>query len=112
MARRAIEDALHGAPDMAADPRVQARKAELIAGVELTLDAIRSLAGSDVADPLTDPTTLARAVIAGILDAPHLRNNPYARGEIITRIVGGASVAVDRAGRPLPERARVAALLR
>jgi methylmalonyl-CoA mutase cobalamin-binding subunit len=112
MARRAIEDALHGAPDMAADPRVQARKAELIADVQVTLDAIRSLARSDVADPLTDPTTLARAVTAGILDAPHLRNNPYARGEIITRIVGGASVAVDRAGRPLPERARVAALLR
>jgi len=116
MARRAIEDALRGAPAgppaMAADPQVQARKTELIADVQVTLCAIRSLAGPDVADPFTDPATLARAVTSGILDAPHLRNNPHARGEIITRIMGGACVAVDRAGRPLPETARLAAFLR
>jgi len=112
MARRAIEDAVRGAPDMAADPRVQARKAELIADVQVTLGAIRSLAGPDVTDPFTDPATLARAVSSGILDAPHLRNNPHARGEIITRTVGGACVAVDPAGRPLPETVRLAAFLR
>jgi hypothetical protein len=112
MARRAIEDAVRGAPAMAADPRVQARKAELITDVQVTLGAIRSLAGPDVTDPFTDPATLARAVSSGILDAPHLRNNPHARGEIITRTVGGACVAVDHAGRPLPETVRLAAFLR
>jgi hypothetical protein len=112
IARRAIENALQGAPGMAADPRVQARKGELISEAQVTLEAIRSLAPQDVADPFTDPGTLARAVTVGILDAPHLRNNPYARGEILTRVVQGACVAVDSAGRPLPERTRLARLLR
>ena len=82
VARRAIENAVAGAPDMTADPRVQARKQELIAEAELTLDAIRALAKPDVPDPLTDPATLARAVTIGILDAPHLRNNRYACGRV------------------------------
>jgi methylmalonyl-CoA mutase cobalamin-binding subunit len=110
LARRAIENALRGAPDMAADPRVQARKSELVGEVQLTLEAIRSLAAPGVADPLADPTTLARAVTSGILDAPHLRNNPYAPGRSITRIVDGACAAVDRAGRPLSESARLGGL--
>ena len=103
VARRAIENAVAGAPDMTVDPRVQARKQELIAEAQVTLDAIRALAGPEVADPLTDPATLARAVTSGILDAPHLRNNPYGRGRVITRIdERGACVAVDAAGHPLP----------
>ena len=55
VARRAIENALAGAPDMTLDPRVQARKRELIAEAQVTLDAIRALAGPEVADPLADP---------------------------------------------------------
>jgi methylmalonyl-CoA mutase cobalamin-binding subunit len=112
IARRAVENALRGAPDMTADPHVQERKAHLIGEAQATLDAICASAGPETEDPLADPATLARAVTSGILDAPHLRNNPYARGEVITRIVGGACLAVDGAGRPLPETARVAALLR
>jgi hypothetical protein len=107
LARRAIQNALRGAPDMTADPAVQARRTELVAEARVTLEAIRSLAAPGVADPLTDPATLARAVTSGILDAPHLRNNPFARGEIITRIVDGACVAVDSDGRPLPEAKRL-----
>jgi methylmalonyl-CoA mutase cobalamin-binding subunit len=112
VARRAIENALAGAPDMTLDPRVQARKVELIAEAQITLEAIRRLAGPGVADPLTDPATLARAVTSGILDAPHLRNNPYARGQIVTRIdERGACVAVDPAkGRGLLEEKRIASL--
>ncbi|MFH1909046.1 MAG: methionine synthase, partial [Chloroflexota bacterium] len=107
LARRAIENALRGAPDMTAGPAVQARRTELVAEARVTLEAIRSLAAPGVADPLTDPATLARAVTSGLLDAPHLRNNPFARGEIITRIVDGACVAVDSDGRPLPEAKRL-----
>jgi methylmalonyl-CoA mutase cobalamin-binding subunit len=112
IARRAVEDAMRGAPDMAADPLVLARKAQLITEAQHTLDAIRSLAGNDVADPFTDPPTLARSVTSGILDAPHLRSNPYARGQITTRVVDGACVAVDGAGSLLPETERLAKLLR
>ncbi|PKO23671.1 MAG: methionine synthase [Chloroflexi bacterium HGW-Chloroflexi-1] len=96
VARRAIENALRGAPDMAFDPRVQARQAELIAEAQVTLEAMRGLAGPGVADPLTDPRTLARAVTSGLLDAPHLKANRFARGQISTRIdERGACVAVD-----------------
>lgn len=112
LAQRAIENALRGQPDMTADPLVQERKEELVREAQVTLEAIRTLAGPDVPDPLTDPATLARAVTTGILDAPHLRNNPYARGEIVTRVdERGACVAVDPAtGRPLSEEERLARL--
>ena len=74
---------------------------ELVAEAQVTLDAIRRLGAPDVADPFTDPATLARAVTSGILDAPHLRNNPFARGQIVTRIDRrGACVAVDASERP------------
>lgn len=112
LARRAIENALRGQPDMAADPAVQQRKEELVRETQVTLEAIRALAGPDVPDPLTDPATLARAVTSGVLDAPHLRNNPFARGQVVTRIDDrGACVAVDPAtGRVLSEEERMAGL--
>jgi methylmalonyl-CoA mutase cobalamin-binding subunit len=114
VARRAVENALRGAPDMTRDPRVQERKEELIAEAQVTLEAIRELAGPGVEDPLTDPATLARAVTTGVLDAPHLKNNPYARGIVVTRIdERGACVAVDPAsGRPIAEKERIQRLLR
>jgi len=112
LARRAIENALNGQPDLAADPAVQLRREELADEARLTLEAIRQLAGPGVDDPWLDPATLARAVAGGILDAPHLRNNPYARGQIATRVDGrGACVAVDpHTRRPLTERERLAGL--
>ena len=112
LARRAIENALRGQPDMTADPVVQQRKEELMREAQVTLEAIRALGGPDVADPLTDPATLARAVTAGVLDAPHLRNNPFAQGRIVTRIDSrGACVAVDPVtGRALSEEERISRL--
>jgi hypothetical protein len=110
VARRAIEDALAGAPDMRLDPRVQQRMHELVTEAQVTLAAIRRLGTPEVADPFTDPATLARAVTSGILDAPHLRNNMFARGQIATRIDRrGACVVVESvSGRPLPEAERLA----
>jgi hypothetical protein len=113
LARRAVENAVRGQPDMAADPAVQARKEELVCEARVTIEAIRALAGPGVPDPLTDPATLARAVATGILDAPHLCNNPFARGEIVTALdARGACVAIDPdTGRAIPERERVARIL-
>jgi hypothetical protein len=112
MARRVIENVLRGAPDLTADPAVQARKEELLREARVTLDAIRALAGADVSDPFLDATTLVRAVTSGILDAPHLRNNDFARGEIVVRVDDrGACVAVEpSSGRPVPEKERIARL--
>jgi hypothetical protein len=112
LARRAIENALHGQPDMTADPMIQERVEELVREAQVTLGAIRALAESGVRDILTDPGTLARAVTTGVLDAPHLRNNPFARGQIAARIDNrGACVAVDPAsGKPIGEEERIASL--
>jgi hypothetical protein len=110
LARRAIENNLRGAPDLTADPLVQTRKVELISEAKVTLEAIQRLAQSGVSDPLVDAPTLARAVTMGILDAPQLRNNPYGRGQIITRLLQGKCLAVDRNGHPLTEAERLAQL--
>ena len=112
LARRSIENALHGQPDMTADPVVQERTQELVREAQVTLRAIRMLAMPDIVDPFIDPATLARAVKAGVLDAPHLRGNPYARGQIATCIDGrGACMAIDsETGWPLSEEVRIARL--
>ncbi len=112
LANRAIENALAGQPDMSVDPIVQDRKTELISEARVTLDAIRALSGSQVKDALSDPATLTKAVSAGIMDAPQLRNNPFARGEIVTRIdKRGACIAVDQnGGEEISEEQRIAAL--
>jgi hypothetical protein len=110
MARRAIENALRGAPDMGADPAVQRRKQELMAEAGVTLQAIRNLAGPGVADPWSDPATLAKAVTSGMLDAPQLKNNPFGRGQIRSLIVDGKCVAVAAEGRPISESERLAQL--
>jgi hypothetical protein len=77
----------------------------------VTLEAIKALAPESASDPLIDPETLAQAVRIGILDAPHLKNNPFARGIIQTRIIDGACEATDAAGNPTPEGARIYHLL-
>ena len=111
MARQAIENALKGQPDMLADPVIQARKDHLIAEAQVTLQAIRNLAGPEVQDPLTDPATLGKAVREGILDAPHLRASKIARGSIQTRIINGGCEAIDTDNQPLPERKRLVEFL-
>jgi methylmalonyl-CoA mutase cobalamin-binding subunit len=112
LARRSVENAYRGQPDMTADPAIQLRKEELVREASVTLDAIRALAEPGVADPFVDPATLARAVTGGVLDAPHLRNNPFARGQIDTRIdARGACIAADSdTGQPLSERERIGRL--
>jgi methylmalonyl-CoA mutase cobalamin-binding subunit len=107
IARRAIENAVGGAPDGSFDPAVQRRKEKLIAEAGVTLEAIRDLAGPGVGDPWTDAASLAKAVTSGILDAPQLKNNPFARGKVRTHIVNGMCVAVDPDGQPMSETARL-----
>jgi hypothetical protein len=85
LARRSIENGLVQ-PDMSYDPVVQERKEQLIAESIEMIKNITSLAPDDVEDPLADPATLENAVTSGILDAPQLINNPFARGEIRTMI--------------------------
>ena len=110
MAQQVIGTALYGQPDMTADPGVQARAGELVEEAHVLLEAIRRLGADAAEDPLSDPATLARAVQAGLLDAPQLQRNRFARGEIRSRTINGAVLAVDAEGHPLTERQRLKGL--
>ncbi|MDY6846279.1 MAG: cobalamin B12-binding domain-containing protein [Chloroflexota bacterium] len=112
MARQAIENAIKGQPDMTGDPTIQKRIKRLVQEVQVTLGAIRDLANDSVEDPLIEPEVLGQAVRVGILDAPHLKNNPFALGKIRTRIVEGASQAVNSSGESLSEEERISKLLK
>jgi hypothetical protein len=111
MARRSIQNALTGQPLMAADPSVIARKEELIQEAQVTLKAISKLDSHKKTDPFLDAETLTKAVQVGILDAPHLMNNPFALGKVRTRIINGMCLAVDEHNRDLREEQRLAAYL-
>ena len=111
MAQRAIENALRGAPDMAADPVVQRRRTALRNDAMTIIRAIRGLGSGSHGDPLLDVEVLAQSVELGLLDAPHLRGSPLACGRVRTQAVEGAIVPLDEEGRPLAEAARVARVL-
>jgi len=107
MARRSIENALKGLPDMMKDPAVQHRKDELVREAHITLRAIKNSSKNTDTDPLLDPDCLAGAVISGILDAPHLKNNPFAPGTIQTQVINGACEVVDENGNRIAEAQRL-----
>jgi methylmalonyl-CoA mutase cobalamin-binding subunit len=108
--RRAIENSVRGAPDMTADKAITKRRKELVKEANILLEAISALAGPEAGDPFTDAATLTQAVTAGLMDAPQLRNNKFGRGEVRTRIVDGASVAVDLKGKHIKEQDRISTL--
>jgi methylmalonyl-CoA mutase cobalamin-binding subunit len=128
IARGAIRSCLQGMPDMAQDDSVVARRDVLMRDARVLLDGIaevhRLLLSGVIPvdkragylevgpDPFTDPVTLATAIGLGLLDAPHLKGNPSACGEVVTAIVDGACVAVDPVTRnPVPEDVRVERIL-
>ena len=111
IARRAIENAVRGAPDMTADPAITKRRKRLVKEAHLLLEAIASLAGPEADDPFTDSATLTRAVTCGLMDAPQLRNNKFGRGEVRTRIVNGANITVDARGKIITEQKRLSTLI-
>ena len=108
--RGVLRNCLFGMPDMTADPGVQERKEQLIAEAQLLIEALKALAPEEE-DPLTSPKILAEAIRLGLLDAPHLKGNPYAAGLLQTRAVKGAIYPVDpKTKRVLSEGDRLRAL--
>lgn len=92
--RGVIRNVSLGTVDITKAKSVQERKEQLIEDASLIINSIKLL-NKDVEDPLSDPATLAKAVKVGILDAPHLRGNPAAKGELNTRMVSGALYPYD-----------------
>jgi hypothetical protein len=107
MAHKSIENALRGAPDMTADPAIQAQVEHLVSEANITLQAIRHLGVNMGHDPLIDPVILAKSVELGIMDAPQLRNNLFALGQIKTRVINGSCVTINPDGSPLGEAVRL-----
>lgn len=111
IARHVIKNCVEGAPDMSRDPAVEKRAEELVEEARVILEAIKKTAKPDVKDPWGDAETLTQAVKLGIMDAPQLRNNKYAKGEVVTRIVDGTCYAVDPdTGKVLSEKERLATI--
>jgi len=107
-----IGNCLDDMPKMINDRRVQKRKEQLIAEATLLIGAIEDLADDLVDDPLSDVTTLAKAVRIGLFDAPHLAGNCTAMGTLQTRIIDGACLSVDPyTGEPMDEQSRMDSLL-
>ncbi len=126
IARGVIRNCMHGMPDMTLSEEVQARKAQLLQETRALLEAIARLPEllpglldskpgqrSCCSDSLVNPRVLAFAIKAGLLDAPHLVENPAACGKIRTSMVNGACMTVDpKSGKVLPETERLGRILK
>jgi hypothetical protein len=105
---RVIENILNGAPDILIDDEIKNRKKDLIEEAKLIINKIKSLDFKNkFSDPLIEPTIISEAIRKGVLDAPHLKNVPIAKGDIITGFINGACVALDRDGNILKESERL-----
>jgi hypothetical protein len=108
ISQRVIHDCLLGTPNPLDDKEIMRRKEELVRDATLLIATIRSLGAETARNPLTEPETYVRAVELGVLDAPHLRNNPIAKGQLRTMIIDGACIAIDSdSGQPIDEIARL-----
>ncbi|MGI1691558.1 cobalamin-dependent protein [Thermoanaerobacter uzonensis] len=107
-----IKNSMFGMPDLTQDKEVIQRKEQVKKETRVLLEAIKSLAPHSP-DPLSDPDVLALAIKIGLLDAPHLKGNKYAKGALQTKVIDGACYAYDyEKHRIIPEKERVEKILR
>ncbi|MHA1491089.1 MAG: hypothetical protein ACTSRI_15760, partial [Promethearchaeota archaeon] len=74
------------------DDKILKRKEELIKQARWIINLIPSLAKDaiEAEHPYTNYKVLNRLVKYGIFDAPHLKNNKFALGQIETKMINGA----------------------
>ncbi|SHI39664.1 cobalamin B12-binding domain-containing protein [Lutispora thermophila] len=109
--RGVIRSTLDGMVDMTKDMEVQERKHELMEEAKYLLDTIKNLY-EESEDPWSDPKVLEDIIRRGIIDAPHLRGNPSAKGVLETRIVNGKCMAYSKKlNRVMTEKERIEELL-
>lgn len=92
--RGIIKNEFLGSVDMTKNESVIERKNHLIEEAKLIIESIKSL-NPHLQDPLSDPETLVEAVRIGILDAPQLKGNNIAKGQLKTKMVSGSLYAYD-----------------
>ncbi len=79
------------------DDKIEKRKEELIKQAKWIINLIPHLAKDkkELKNPYINPNVLNRLVKYGIFDAPHLKNNKFAKGKIKTKIINGACYSWD-----------------
>jgi hypothetical protein len=79
------------------DKKIRKRKEELIREAYWIINLIPRLAktSEEQKNPWIHHNVLNRLVEYGIFDAPHLKNNPFALGQIKTKIINGACYSWD-----------------
>ena len=90
-------------PDATQEIRVKTTREQLQIDARTLLNHIHSHGD------ISDPTYLASLVYDGVLDAPMLANNPFARGQLRTTSFG-ISTAIDKDGLTITEQERLEAL--
>lgn len=106
-----LHNGLHGLPDLTLNLTTLARKEELIGEAKILLASLHRI-GTESDDPFSDPMVISKAIQCGIFDTPHFKGNPYLKGDILTRLINGAWVAIDPAsGGALDESKRLSTLL-
>lgn len=102
-----LKNSIYDFPDLTFDSKVRRRKEELIKEAKVLLSAVKKL-GDKNKDAFTSPKVLTKAIEIGLFDAPHLRGNKYAKGEINTKIIDGKCLVVDsKTGRVVSEADRI-----
>jgi len=112
MAQRVIETCIKGMPDYGNDAVIKKRVKFLVSQARILLNSISQL-GDQMGenDSLSNPVVLAKAVLVGLLDAPQLMNNAFARGLIKTRVINGACEVVNESGNYIDEEERIGKLI-
>ncbi|SHH33105.1 cobalamin B12-binding domain-containing protein [Thermosipho atlanticus] len=106
MVKQAMRNAMLGFPDFMKDRDVKDRVEELKNEAMEIIESIKLL-GKGYSDPLIEPEVIYNAVKVGILDAPGLKGLSVAKGRFETRIINGASYAIDDNGNVLREKDRL-----
>lgn len=103
-----LKNCINNFPNLTIDSNVQKRKSELIRESKYLLEAIKKLRTNRKEDPWTSPRVLSKAIKIGLLDAPHLKGNKYAKGLVETKVIDGACYTIDpKTGKILSEAERI-----
>lgn len=104
--RGALRNAWNDFPDMTKDPEVLERKDYLVSEAKRVISNIEHYFGDRYEDPLANSECLSQLVSLGVLDAPHLKGNPAALGEVKTMPIDGGYECIDADGNPIKDSER------
>lgn len=109
--RGVLRSSLKGTIELGNDRAIMERKQELVGEAKYLLNAIKALYPGST-DPYCNPHILSDLVERGILDAPLLKGNSHAKGQLVTRMIDGKCLAYSsKWNRAMTEAERMEELL-